>query len=205
LIKKTVTYENFNDETVTEDHFFHLSKAEIVEMELSMEGGLSKHLERVVKSEDGGEIMRTFKTLLLDSYGRKSDDGRSFVKNPQIREEFASSEAYSVIFMELATNADAAAEFVNGIVPKGLEEEVEKFRANQDKPDTPRARPEPVGIRGGGEPQELGVKAAVPEQGPPTPQVEQRILTRAEVEEMPSEELQRLLSSGEARIGSTEG
>lgn len=196
MLKKTVTYENFNGEEVTEDHYFNLSKAELVEMELSMDGGLSKHLQTLVESGDGGTIMRTFKTLLLDAYGKKSDDGRRFLKTQEIRDEFASSEAYSQIFMELATNADAAAEFVNNIVPKGLDEEVEKFKQNQDKPgpealaEIERARREAKEEQ----PQKLGVAAQ-----------EQRILTRAEVEEMPAEELQRLLASGEARIASTEG
>lgn len=190
MLKKTVSYTNFNDEEVTETHYFHLTQAELVEMELSMDGGLSKHLQRVVDSEDGGEIMRTFKTLLLDSYGKKSDDGRNFVKTQAIKDEFASSQAYSQIFMELATNADAAAEFINGIVPKGLEEQMEKFQQNQDKPDLPKVREQP-----------LGVSAAVD----PIENAEQRVLTMAEAQAMAPAELQRLLSSGSARIESTEG
>lgn len=200
MLKKTVQYTNFNDQQVTEEHFFHLSKAELVEMELSMEGGLSKHLTDLVEKGDGRTIMETFKKLLLDAYGIKSEDGRRFIKNQEVRDEFASSEAYSQIFMELATSADAAAEFINGIVPQGMDEEVEKFRRDQDKPDLskppeappgqkPKAVPDPEPA-----PQELGVKAAT-----------QRILTRAELEEMPAEELQRLLASGEARLASTEG
>jgi len=190
LLKKTVTYENFNGEEVTEEHYFHLSKAELVEMELSMEGGLSKHLENLVESGDGGTIMRTFKQLLLDAYGKKSEDGRHFHKNQEIKDEFASSEAYSQIFMELATNASAAAEFVNGIIPAGLDQEVEKFQQNQDKPDLPKVREQP-----------LGVSAAVD----PIEPSEQRVLTMAEAQAMDNEELQRLLSTGKARIGSTEG
>lgn len=210
MLKKTVSYTNFNDEEVTEDHYFHLSKAELVEMELSMEGGLSKHLQNLVESGDGGTIMKTFKTLLLDAYGKKSADGRSFIKTQEIKDEFASSEVYSQIFMELATNADAAAEFVNGIIPAGLDAEVEKFQAQQDKPETPKPLEEPRGIRGGvdtgGHPsdpaaQPLGVSAAVD----PIKPTEQRVLTMAEAQAMDAQELQSLLSTGKARIGSTEG
>lgn len=201
-----MTFENFNGDTVTETHYFHLSKAELVEMELSMEGGLSKHLERIVENGDGKTIMETFRKLLLDSYGHKTDDGKNFRKTQVIRDNFASSEAYSQIFMELATNAEAAAEFINGIVPAGLEEDMQRFQQNQDKPDLSKPpvalpgqgqkqpHPQPDGLEQEEAPQPLGVAAAG-----------QRIITMAEAQSMDGNELQRLLSSGEARLASTEG
>jgi len=126
VLRKSITYTNFNEEEVTEDFFFHLSKAEIVELEMSEAGGLSEALKEIVASEDGKAIIAHFKKIILDSYGQRSADGKRFVKNTKIREEFESSEAYSVLFMELCTNAASATEFVNGIIPKGMADEAAK-------------------------------------------------------------------------------
>ena len=120
MIKKTVTYEDFDGNERTEDYYFNLTKAELTEMELSLNGGLSQLLDKVVKENDGSKIIEYFKKLVLQSYGKKSLDGRQFIKNDQIREEFESTQAYSDIFMELATDAEKAAAFVNGIMPKGM-------------------------------------------------------------------------------------
>jgi hypothetical protein len=136
VLKKTITYTDFNDEEVSEDFFFHLSKAELVELELSHQGGLSAALERIVAAEDGKAIIAEFKGIILGSYGQKSLDGRRFVKNAQLREEFESSEAYSVLFMELVTDTDAAIEFVNGIIPQGMEEEMTQLAEKmENKPE----------------------------------------------------------------------
>jgi hypothetical protein len=123
LLKKTITYENFNEETVSEDFFFHLSKAELIELEMSHDGGLSASLQRIVELEDKKAVIAEFKNIILSSYGKKSEDGRRFIKNQALREEFESSEAYSTLFMELVTDTDAAVEFINGIIPKGMVEE----------------------------------------------------------------------------------
>jgi hypothetical protein len=127
VLKKTITYEDFNGETVSEDFFFHLSKAELVEMELSHEGGLAESLKRIVAAEDGKGIVAEFKNIILSAYGKRSDDGKRFIKNQAIREEFESTEAYSVLFMELVTDTDAAIVFVNGVVPQDMEKEVAKL------------------------------------------------------------------------------
>jgi hypothetical protein len=134
VLKKTITYEDFNGETVSEEFFFHLSKAELVELELSHKGGLSEALKRIVEAEDGKGIVQEFKNIILSSYGQRSEDGKHFVKNQQLREEFESSEAYSSLFIELVTNTDAAIEFINGVVPSGLAEEVAKVAAVDLKP-----------------------------------------------------------------------
>jgi hypothetical protein len=120
MIKKTVTFEDYNGKTITEDFFFNLSKAELVEMELSQKGGLADFLKEIVASDDGNLILEMFKKIVLLSYGKKSEDGRRFIKTPELREEFEQTGAYSELFIELATNADAAAAFVNGVVPAGL-------------------------------------------------------------------------------------
>lgn len=186
MLKKTITFTNFDDQQVTEDHFFHISKAELVEMELSMEGGLSKHLEKIVEDGNGKTIMETFKKLILDAYGKKSPDGNRFLKSDELRQDFAQSEAYSTLFMELCTNANSAAEFVNGIIPRGLEQEVEKIAS--DKPSLPKVLDAPQGNRGG--------------DGPP---VSPRALTMVEAVQMDREELSRKLASGEYVLDSSEG
>ncbi|MCF8018193.1 MAG: hypothetical protein K9L62_02220 [Vallitaleaceae bacterium] len=117
MLKKTISYTDYNNNERTEDFYFNLTKAELTEMELSHQGGLTNMIEKIVATSDSEKIIAVFKDLLLKSYGEKSVDGRRFIKNPEVVDSFAQTEAYSILFMELATNADAAAAFVNGIVP----------------------------------------------------------------------------------------
>lgn len=117
MIKKTITYTDYNGSERTEDFHFNLSKAEIMEMEMSTTGGLAEMMKRIVAAQDAPAIIKIFKDLVLKAYGEKSPDGKRFIKSPEIAEGFAQTEAYSELFMELATNADAAAAFVNGIIP----------------------------------------------------------------------------------------
>ena len=120
MLKKTVTYVDYNGVERTEDFYFNLSKAEVTEMELSVEGGFSKKLEEIVKSNDNARILELFKEMVLKAYGEKSADGRRFVKSKELAEAFSQTEAYSEIFMELAMDEKAAAAFVNGIMPANL-------------------------------------------------------------------------------------
>ena len=120
MLKKTVTYVDYNGVERTEDFYFNLSKAEVTEMELSVEGGFSKMLEEIVKSNDNARIIELFKEMVLKAYGEKSADGRRFVKSKELSEAFSQTEAYSEIFMELAIDEKAAAAFVNGIMPANL-------------------------------------------------------------------------------------
>ena len=115
MVKKTITYKNYNDVEVTEDFYFNLTEAEV--MEMSTKGGLAEQLGRIIAANDAPSIIKEFKDLVLKAYGEKSADGKHFRKNDQIREDFAATEAYSIIFMEIATNTDAATSFVNGIIP----------------------------------------------------------------------------------------
>ena len=117
MLKKTITYTDYNGAERTEDFYFNLSKAEVMEMELSTAGGLAETIKKVVAAQDQPAIIKIFKDLILKAYGEKSLDGKRFKKNDELREEFAQTEAYSILFMELATDDKAAADFVNGIVP----------------------------------------------------------------------------------------
>lgn len=166
MLKKTITYKDFNDEEVSEDHFFHLSTAELVELEMSYEGGLSVAMQRIIDAEDGGAIIREFKKIILGSYGKRSADGRRFVKTQELRDEFESSEAYSTLFMELVTDAGAAADFVNGIIPANLKEDMAKVVKTDLNvvPDTPEIEEQP----------------------------QPRAVTRQEIDRMSQEDLQKL-------------
>lgn len=117
MLKRSITYTDYNGGTRTEDFYFNLTQAEVTEMELSVDGGLVEMINRIVAAQDGKQIIATFKDIILRAYGEKSPDGKRFIKNQELRDAFAQTEAYSILFMELATNADAAAAFVNGIVP----------------------------------------------------------------------------------------
>lgn len=124
MLKKTITYTDYNGTDRSEDFFFNLSKPELFELEASEEGGLGKMLEEMVKSNDGRKLVSVFKTIILKAYGKKSEDGKRFIKSDAIRTEFEQSEAFSELFMELAFNTEAAAAFVNGILPKSISEAV---------------------------------------------------------------------------------
>ena len=116
MLKKTMTYEDYNGVPRTEDFYFNLTPAEVTEMELSVDGGLVEMINRVVAAQDGKQIINVFKDIILRAYGEKSPDGKRFVKNQEIRDAFAQTNAYSDLFMELATDAKAAAAFVNGVI-----------------------------------------------------------------------------------------
>lgn len=122
MLKKTVTYHDYNDVERTEDFYFNLSKAELLEMELGTSGGLAEMIRKIVAAQDAPAIIKVFKELVLKAYGEKSADGKRFIKSEELSEAFSQTEAYSQIFMELATDDNKAAEFVNGIVPAGMAE-----------------------------------------------------------------------------------
>lgn len=117
MLKETITFTDYNGVERIEDHYFNLSKAEAMEMEMSTSGGLSEMIQKIVAAQDTPAIIKIFKEIILKSYGQKSPDGRQFIKSPELSKAFSETEAYSQLFMKLATNANAAAAFVNGIVP----------------------------------------------------------------------------------------
>lgn len=175
MLKKTITYEDFNGNEVTEDYYFHLTKADLIEMEMSQKGGLHEYLQKIVESEDGKAIIATFKELILVAYGQRSEDGKRFIKTPELRNEFQSTEAYSSLFMELCTDTDAAADFVNGVVPQNLDKEIERLKAAENGESSPASQ-------------------NVFESN------ESRLLTQREVTEMDSAELKSGLAEGRYRL-----
>ena len=126
MLKKTIKYVDYDNNVREEDFYFNLNKAELVEMEMGVSGGLEKKLRKVVASQDGAEIMAIFKDIITRAYGEKSDDGKRFIKSKEIADNFLQTEAYSELFMELTTDPDKASSFIKGILPSGLMEESEK-------------------------------------------------------------------------------
>lgn len=130
MIKQTIKYTDFNDVERTEDFFFNLTEAELVEYSVSVEGGIEKKLEDIINSNDIKEILKIFKELILLSYGKKSEDGRRFIKNDQLREEFSQTPAYSELYMSFINDDNKAADFVNGILPKSKQMTKEQMDKN---------------------------------------------------------------------------
>lgn len=130
MLKKTISYTDYNGVEREETFYFNLSKAECLEMEMGTVGGLEQMIQSIINEQDSARLIELFKEIILKSYGVKSPDGKRFIKNQEVRDSFAQTEAFSELFMELATDADAAAEFINGIVPqKALEEAIAKADA----------------------------------------------------------------------------
>lgn len=126
MLKKEITYTDYNDTSRTETFYFNLSKAELAEMQLSANGGLETYINNIVEAKDGASMVQIFKDLILKSYGEKSPDGKRFVKSKEISDGFSQTEAYSQLFMELITDDKAAADFINGIMPKDIQDELKK-------------------------------------------------------------------------------
>lgn len=121
MFKKTITYTDFDGEEVTETFYFNLTQAEATEFNYKMIGDrqIDNYVRAITEAKDYGELVSIFKELILFSYGEKV--GGRFLKvkdGVRLADYFASTEAYSKLFVELATNDQFAAEFVNGITPK---------------------------------------------------------------------------------------
>lgn len=118
MIKWPITYTDYNGEEQTEEFYFNLNKAEVMEMNLNANGAYDEYLKRIVDTRDGKNIATEFKNLILKSYGEKTPDGRRFVKSDKLREEFEQTEAFAELYIELATDEEKASKFISGIMPK---------------------------------------------------------------------------------------
>lgn len=125
MLKKTITYTDFDGNKRTEDFYFNLTQQEIVELQFSQAGGFEATIQRIIMEQDYMKIMSMFKEMVLAAYGVRSTDGKGrFIKNDTIREEFMSTQAYSDIYMELASDDRKAAEFIRGIMPEELKKDM---------------------------------------------------------------------------------
>lgn len=124
MYMKELTYTDYDDVERTEKFYFNLSKAELMEMNLSANGGFDKKIQAMIDSKDTAQLINLFKDIIIKSYGIKSDDGKRFIKTPEVKEEFLQTVAYSELFMLFATDANEAQKFINGIIPKDLASQV---------------------------------------------------------------------------------
>ena len=212
MLKKTITYENpFTEKEVTEEHYFHISKADLIEMEMEEHSqsyekdgetltGMQAKLQRITDAQDGKAIMSEIKDIIRRSYGRK--DGDNFRKTPEIWEEFSSSEAFSQLLFELCTDPVMAAEFINGIVPHNLEAIADDIRKKAELAQTnggeaqppmgPRPAKAKTKAKAGKDSRKQEIAMATPN-NPIT-------LTRVEVTEMDASDLQSGVASGRFRM-----
>ena len=123
MLKKTIKQKDFNGNEREEDFYFNLMQSEIAELELSTVGGFTESIQKIIQTQDGPEIIKQFKKIILKSYGEKSADGKRFIKSDELSEAFSQTNAYSELFMELATDDEAASAFINGIVPDELKQD----------------------------------------------------------------------------------
>lgn len=133
MLKKTITYKDFNDVERTEDHYFNLTDAELTEMEASVNGGLSTMIRQIIASEDVRSIVPIFKDIILKSYGVKSPDGKRFIKfdkdGHRLADDFVQTNAYSKLFMEVGFDPVKGPEFILGIIPAERAAQAQKAQA----------------------------------------------------------------------------
>lgn len=125
MLKKTIEYEDYNGVTRTEDFYFNLSESELVEMEMSIDGGFAEFIDKIVNAQDQPALVKLFKDFLLRCYGEKSQDGKYFHKSKELSERFACTPAYNKMYMEMATNATAAKDFINAVIPAKIRQHTE--------------------------------------------------------------------------------
>ena len=135
MLKKTITYTDYDGVERVEDFYFNLTRAEAMEMELSTDGGLTSLINRIIAAKDVPSIVKLFKKMILMAYGEKSPDGKRFVKSEELSKAFSETEAYSILFMELATDAEAASNFVNAIVPPADNNDEKKVLPLAQRPE----------------------------------------------------------------------
>ncbi|MFL5659837.1 MAG: hypothetical protein ACJ8BW_00630 [Ktedonobacteraceae bacterium] len=197
MLKRTITYENlFTKEMVTEDHYFHISKADLVQMEMEENTtayiskdnvkltGMQAKLQRIVDTQDGKAIMEEIRDMVRRSYGKK--DGNRFLKTPEIWDEFASTEAYSQLIWELCTDPAGAAEFMNGIIPSNLEQIAAEVQERAKQLEL--------------EPNKVEANGSSTNSPPSSQESMTRILTAAEIREMDSDELKSGLATGRYKL-----
>lgn len=127
MLKETITYHDLDGNEITEDFWFNLFESEIIELNFSEKGGLEKYIEKITKAEDMKELIRLFKDVVLMAYGERGEDGKSFVKTEEAKKAFSQTEAYSNLFMKLATDDKEAARFIKAVCPNKMNQPQDKL------------------------------------------------------------------------------
>lgn len=146
MLKRPITYVDFNGDTRTEEFYFNLSKAELIRFEAKYDGGLHQGLLKIAQSGDNKKLLDAFEDIILSSYGEKSEDGTRFVKTAQVREDFSQSAAYDALFTEMCANEQVMLTFLTGVVPEEMRKAILAGQGrDQDKPiGPPPARRPPM-------------------------------------------------------------
>ena len=137
MLKRDITYEDFDGNQATDTFYFNLTKTEIINFQVKYEEGLVGFLQKVIRTENQKELVALVQDFVLTAYGIRSDDGKRFIKNPQVREEFTQTLAYDALFVELATDEDAFDKFMKGVIPKDMALEIEKVQGAASLPQPP--------------------------------------------------------------------
>ena len=129
MLKKTITYEDYDGNKRTEDSYFNLNESELTQLRLSRSGGIEKMLERIVQEQNAPEIIAMVKEIMLLAYGEKSDDGKVFLKSPEISHRFECTEAFNEIFMDICSSPEQASDFFRAILPAKLRSKIAEAEA----------------------------------------------------------------------------
>lgn len=210
MIRKDITFTNFNNEEVTKTCFFNLSKADLIRMEVEVPGGFGEYLTRIAKAEDNQAIMAVVEKIILASYGVKSEDGMRFIKSQAILDDFAQTNAYSELLIGLCSDEDELAAFVSGIIPHNLKGDIAKIQAKQEirkqrKDQKDRQEEQVRETMNQGWEEAYAAQTVDPTlEGPGSVVVETpqpRVLTMTEAQHMDPQELNHLIASGKAVFG----
>lgn len=120
MYKKIIEYEDYNGNKRKEPFYFNLEESDIIRYNFSHDGGYQNYLSRLLATNKAEEAFELFEKFIADSYGVKSDDGKTFVKNEKVLNEFKQSRAYSNLLMELVTVPGASDKFFEGIMPAAM-------------------------------------------------------------------------------------
>ena len=143
MLIKTITFKDYFGNERTQDFYFNLNESELTDMNLMVKGGLERQIKNIIATQDQPKLIEYFKSVILASYGKISEDGIRFIKSKELSTEFSQTDAFNKLYMELVSDADKAADFINGIVPQELADEANKrakegmnpaLAAIQDKP-----------------------------------------------------------------------
>lgn len=121
MLKHKITYKDFDGDDVTEEFYFNINKSELIELEVEHKEGMQEYLQRIVKAEDRKTMVAEFKKIILLAYGEKSEDGKRFIKSDDLRTAFSQTAAYDALFMQLTTDAEASAKFIQAVLPQDLD------------------------------------------------------------------------------------
>jgi hypothetical protein len=128
MFKHNIDYVDFNGTERNEDFYFHLSSVEVTRLEAEIGRDLNTHIKELTANQDMKTLLDFLERILLGAYGRKTSDGKSFIKNKDLRTEFEYSNAYAEIFEQMLTNPDLAKKFGEAVADNG------KSKKNQVQP-----------------------------------------------------------------------